>query len=359
MGTHFRLLQERLSIVFLQHLDCHLHSLNPLLIIISCGFVVLVLISPNLIHLLLRRRDTAKFSLQRRNVISQTGDRSICFVNLACERVHIFLVLRLFLFSFSHLLVTESLLRPFLLCLVEQLLDHTLNEPLHLGKDVLPSTSGSSAGRLRCQQTDLHAVLLSAEGPQHLHNTHNALGIILSVSGQLKEKTIRTCISTARFLLDDLLCSSQSFELLTPALDAGLMVCGSLHAVHLQRLQGSRVGCLILFGSGKITLRCGQALAVCCLGLLGVCQLFVLLLTTLGEGSLHHLIIELGFGLSLRRGTALILSLRQHILQNRHNCLQSTVAQPLRILLLRLQERLDALSIMSGKHSTVDQRRQR
>mmetsp|Transcript_62216 Transcript_62216/g.166660 ORF Transcript_62216/g.166660 Transcript_62216/m.166660 type:complete len:212 (-) Transcript_62216:1033-1668(-) len=210
MCAHFWLLQKGLSVILLQHLDCRLHALYSLLIIASRSFIIFVFFGSVLIHLLLRCGNVAQLSLKSRNVICEAGDGSISFVNFAREGVDVFLMLGLLLFGLRHLLVAESLLRGLLLSLIQQLLNHALNQPFHLGKYILASTSSSCTGRLGSQQADLHAILLPSQRAQHLHDPYDALRIVLSVGVNLQEKSIRPRISTTSLLLDNLFGSCES-----------------------------------------------------------------------------------------------------------------------------------------------------
>mmetsp|Transcript_41149 Transcript_41149/g.92949 ORF Transcript_41149/g.92949 Transcript_41149/m.92949 type:complete len:317 (-) Transcript_41149:573-1523(-) len=170
MSTHLRLLQECLSVVVLQHLNCHLNTLDALLVIGLRGLVILVLLLAVAIHLLLGSSNLTQLRLQGGDIVGQRGDGRVGLVDLALQTVEILLMLRLLLLSLSHLLIAEGLLSTLLLGLLQKLRDHPLDQFLDLGKHVLARVGSDGAGRLRSQQTDLHAVLLTSKHAQHLHH---------------------------------------------------------------------------------------------------------------------------------------------------------------------------------------------
>mmetsp|Transcript_7392 Transcript_7392/g.15840 ORF Transcript_7392/g.15840 Transcript_7392/m.15840 type:complete len:203 (+) Transcript_7392:208-816(+) len=137
------------------------------------------------------------------------------------------------------------------------------------------------------------------------------------------------------------------------------MVSGGLHAIDLQGLQRSSISGLILLGRRQIPLGRGQRLLVRSQSLLGIVQLLVLLLASLRQRRLHHLVIELGLSLGLGSITSLPLSLGHHVLKHFNDGLDPVVAHTGRLLLLCLQKRLDAGGIMGGEHGAINQGGQR
>mmetsp|Transcript_46459 Transcript_46459/g.99538 ORF Transcript_46459/g.99538 Transcript_46459/m.99538 type:complete len:383 (-) Transcript_46459:297-1445(-) len=299
----------------------------------------------------------AQIRLQLRDIGCQSSDCRLSLAHLPAQVLDVLLMLFLLLLGLRHLLVTVRLLVGLLLRIIQQPLDHVLNQTLDL-RERVSSRRRSCLHRgadLRRQQRQRKVVALPA---QRLQVVNDIAVILAACLGLHLQQAVRTVGGSASLLLNDLLSSVQSLQFLVPPLNTGLVVGSLHHAVRLQASQFTVIRVRVLRGLGEVTLSCGLVLLSRGLVVLGVVQLLVGVLDLVLQRRHQHSVGVSLLGLLLCGLALLSLGLLKHILKDFDHSIQPLVGLHHHVVLsiLRaLHERLQASPIAASNGPRLDQ----